>query len=197
MSDFFQLASGLEHQGQRPDTDALSELADYALDLLDRLSYQLKQLGINDKRDEVACLFVSVAAWFARRDAVLGNLAGTADGFANLINGSSEAGRLAQLGRLADEVLEAAADEIRMDQDRSDPWRPWRVLNLNAGIAATRALDPELMQATFDRMGRRLPYDMPGFFADGKRQMDSQDVPQAVRDVMTRFAEKWPDKSPH
>lgn len=197
LSDFFQLASGIEQEGQRPDSEVISELADYALDLLDRLSYQLKQLDIHDRRDDIACLFVSVAAWFAQRDAVLRNLDGTADGFANLINATSDATRLARLSRLADDVLEATADDIRIDEDRSNPWRPWRVLNLNAGIAATRALDPELMQATFDKLGRRLPYDMPGFFADGKRQMDSQDVPQAVREVMTRFAEKWPGKSPH
>ena len=53
------------------------------------------------------------------------------------------------------------------------------------------------MQSTFEKLGRRLPYDMPGFFADGKRQMDSQNVPQQVRHVMTRYAEKWPGKSPH
>jgi hypothetical protein len=94
-------------------------------------------------------------------------------------------------------VLEAAADELKLDQDRSNPWRPWRVLSLNSGVAATRSLDPQLMEATFEKMGRHLPYDMPGFFADGKRQMDAQDVPQGVRDVMTRYAEKWPDKSPH
>lgn len=197
LSDFFQLASGLEHAGQRPDTETVSELADYALDLLDRLSYQLRQLDIHDQRDNIACVFVSVAVWFARRDAVLRNLDGTADGFANLINGTSDRERLAEMSRLVDEVLSAASDELCLDENRGDPWRPWRVLNLNSGIAATRALDTELMQQTFDNMGRRLPYDMPGFFADGKRQMDSQDVPQGVRDLMTRYAEKWPGKSPH
>jgi hypothetical protein len=197
LSDFFQLASGLEHEGQRPDTETISELAHYALDLLDRLSYQLKQLEIHDQHDDLACVFVSVAVWFARRDAELRNLDGTADGFANLINGTSDPSRLATMSRLVDEVLSAASDEMAMDEDRSNPWRPWRVLNLNSGIAATRALDTALMRETFDALGRRLPYDMPGFFADGKRQMDSQEVPQAVRDLMSEYATRWPDKSPH
>jgi hypothetical protein len=197
LSDFFQLAAGLEHEGQQPDNEVMTELARYALDLLDRLSYQLRQLDIHDQRDAIACVFVSVAVWMARRNATLENLDGAADGFANLINSESDPNKLVRLSQMVDEVLEAASDELRIDQDRSNPWRPWRVLNLNAGIAATRALDTETMRTTFDKMGRRLPYDMPGFFADGKRQMGVQNVPQAVRDVMNQYADKWPDKSPH
>ncbi len=64
------------------------------------------------------------------------------------------------------------------------------------GVAATRSLDAQLMEDTFEKLGRRLPYDMPGF-CRRKEQMDAQDVPQEVRDVMTRYAEKWPDKSRH
>ena len=197
LSDFFQLASGIEHSGQNPDVETISELGDYGLDLLDRLSYQLRQLEIHDQSDNMACVFVSVAAWFARHDATLRNLDGTADGFARLINGTSESSTLATFSQLIDEVQEAASDELKRDEDKSNPWRPWRVLTLNSGIAATRALDPELMRTTFEKMGRRLPSDLPGFFADGKRQMDAQDVPQDVRDTMTHYAEKWPDKALH
>ena len=197
LSDFFQLAAGLEHDGQRPDTEAISELGHYALDLLDRLNYQLRQLDIHDQRDNLARAFVSLAVWFARRDAVIDNLDGTADGFANLVNGEKDEAELAKLSRMADELLEAAADDLKLDQDRSNPWRPWRVLNLNSGVAATRSLDAALMQNTFEKLARRLPYDMPGFFADGKRQMDAQNVPEEVRDVMNRYAEKWPNKSSH
>ena len=197
LSDFFQLASGLEHEGQQPGEEVMSELAHYALDLVDRLSYQLRQLDIHDQRDNLARVFVSLAVWFARHDAVLDNLGGTAEGFANLVNGENDQGELAALSRLIDEVLEGAAEQLKMDEDRSDTWRPWRVLNLNSGIAATRSLDTQLMEATFEKMGRRLPYDMPLFFADGRRKMDGQNVPQEVREVMDRYAEKWPAKSPH
>lgn len=197
LSDFFQLASGIEHEGQQPDTEAISELGNYALDLVDRLSYQLRQLDIHDQRENLARVFASLAVWFARRHAVLDNLDGAAESFASLVNGETEAHELEKLSQMMDEVLEAASDDMRMDEDRSNPWRPWRVLNLNSGVAATRSMDAQLMQSTFEKLGRRLPYDMPGFFADGKRQMDAQNVPQEVRDVMTQYAEKWPNKSPH
>ena len=31
---------------------------------------------------------------------------------------------------------------------------------------------------------------MPGFFADGQRQVSTQDVPQEVREMMNRYAEQ-------
>ena len=195
MSDFFDLASGLEQQEQQPDVASMTELAHYTLDLLDRLASQIWHLDIHDQRDNMARLFVSLAVWFARHNAKLENLQATADSFAILVNGENDSAELANLGRLIDEVLEAASDTITTDEDRSDPWRPWRVLNLNSGVAATRSLDTQLMQSIFEKMEHRMPYDQPGFFADGKRQMDSQDVPQEVRDVMNRYAEKWPFKS--
>jgi hypothetical protein len=197
MSDFFQLASALENGEQLEDRAAISELAHYALDLVDRLQAQLWYLDIHDQRDRLSRLFASLAVWFARQDAILDNLNGAADSFAILVNGENDATVLADMSRLMDEVLEAASNEIKMDEDRSDQFRPWRVLNLNSGVAATRSFDAKLMQETFEKMERRLPHDLPGFFADGKRQVQMQEVPENVREVMTQFADKWATQLPH
>jgi hypothetical protein len=197
MSDFFQLASALENGEQLEDSAAISELAHYALDLVDRLQAQLWYLDIHDLRDRLSRLFASLAVWFARQDAILDNLNGAADSFAILVNGENDAAVLADMCRLMNEVLEAASNEIKMDEDRSDQFRPWRVLNLNSGVAATRSFDAKLMQETFERMERRLPHDLPGFFADGKRQVQMQEVPENVREVMTQFADKWATQLPH
>lgn len=197
MSDFFQLASALENGQQLEDSAAISELAHYALELVDRLKAQLWYLDIHDQRDRLSRLFASLAVWFARQDAVLDNLNGAADSFAILVNGENDSAVLADMSRLMNEVLEAASNEIKMDEDRSDQFRPWRVLNLNSGVAATRSFDANLMQETFERMERRLPHDLPGFFADGKRQAQMQEVPEDVREVMTQFADKWATQLPH
>ncbi len=197
MSDFFQIASAVENGQQLEDDEAITELADYAIDLVDRLQSQLWYLDIHDQRDALSRLFASLAVWFARQHATLNNLNGAADSFAILVNGENDAATLASMSQMMDELLQAASDEIKMDQDRSDQFRPWRVLNLNAGVAATRSFDTQLMENTFENMGRRLSYDMPGFLADGKRQASTQQVPQEVVDILNRFAEKWPTPKPH
>ncbi|MFW2438268.1 MAG: hypothetical protein ACN4GR_02740 [Arenicellales bacterium] len=197
LSDFFQFAAALESDKSYMDSDDLSEFGSYGLDLLDRLDFLVRKLEIMDQRDNVSRVHSSLAVWLARHDATIDNLKGAADGFALLVNGLVEPQDLAEMCQIMDEVIEAASAKLQMDEDRSNEWRPWRIINLNSGIAATRSLDPELMERIFEKLGRRLPYDLPGFFADGKRQMIGQDVPEAVSAVMSRYAEKWSSKPPH
>jgi hypothetical protein len=197
LSDFYQISSIMESGNGVMDTDQVSEFAEYGLELLDRLAYQLRLMEIMDQRDKMAHIYASLAVWLVRRDAVLDNLEGIADGFAWIVNGLNDTSDLGEMCQLIEEVAKAASEKQQMDEDRSNPWRPWRVLNLNAGIAATRSRDPRLMERVFDNLGRRLPWDMPGFLADGKRQMMTQDVPEDVREVMDRYADKWPARPAH
>jgi hypothetical protein len=197
LSDFFEIATVIDQGGVVLDNEQLADFATHGLDLLDRLAYQLLVLEVMEHRQDMALIFASMGVWLARHDAVLTNLEGIADGFGYLTNGLQDQDALAEICHLMEEVAEAAADELRLDTDTSNPYRPWRVLNLNAGIAATRSLDPELMTQTFDNLGRRLPQDMPGFLADGRRQMMLQNVPEAVTEVMERYAERWPTAPAH
>jgi hypothetical protein len=197
LSDFFQIAGTLESGAARLEQEELDEFCAYGLDLLDRLGFLVRKVEIMDKRDTVARLFASMGVWVARRGATIDNLEGTADGFGMIVNATSRTDELRALCGLMEEVIAATSVRLQLDQDRGDAWRPWRVINLNAGIAATRSLDPDLMERTFEKMGRRLPYDMPGFLADGMRQAAFQNVPDAVRDVMRRHMERWPGNAPH
>lgn len=197
LSDFFQIAGALEQGAARLEQDELDEFCAYGLDLLDRLAFLVRKLEVMDKRDSVARMFASMGVWVARRGATIDNIEGTADGFGMIVNGTSSPEDLRALAGLMEEVVAAASTRLQLDEARGDAWRPWRVINLNMGIAATRSLDPALMERTFDNMGRRLPNDMSGFLADGMRQAMFQNVPDEVRALMRRYAEKWPAGAPH
>ncbi|MEJ2575608.1 MAG: hypothetical protein P8106_02700 [Gammaproteobacteria bacterium] len=197
LSDFFQVAGALEAGAARLEQDELDEFCAYGLDLLDRLAFLVRKTEIMDKREAVARMFASMGVWFARRGATIDNLEGTADGFGMIVNGTTGTDDLRALCGLMEEVTEAASMRLQLDEDLGNAWRPWRVINLNAGIAATRSLDPELMARTFENMGRRLPYDMPGFLADGMRQAALQNVPDAVLEVLRSYTEKWPANPSH
>lgn len=191
LSDFFQMASAIENSEDAVDAQDIAGVAEYALDLFDRVAFQLNELQITDQREHVSRLFATMSVWFARRGAELANLQGAADGFASLTNGLEEPADLTEMCLLMEEVVEAAAPAVVADADRSNPWRPWRVLNLNVGVAATRAMDPELMNRVFGNLVQRLPLDAPSFFADGRSQMDVQEVPEAVREVLRQYADKY------
>jgi hypothetical protein len=197
LSDFFQIAGALESGAAQLEQEELNEFCAYGLDLLDRLDFLVRKIEIMDKRDTVARMFASMGVWVARQGATIDNLQGTADGFGIIVNGTTETDDLRSLCEQMEEVIEAASVRLQLDEDRGDAWRPWRVINLNAGIAATRSLDPQLMERTFERMGRRLPYDISGFLADGMRRATIQNVPDAVRDVIREYMKKWPTKASH
>jgi hypothetical protein len=197
LSDFFQIAGALEAGAAVLEQDELDEFAAYGLDLLDRLAFLVRKLEIMDKRDTVARLFAAMGVWMARRGATIDNLEGTADGFGMIVNGTRSTEDLRALCAMMEEVIEAVSLRVQLDEDRGDAWRPWRVINLNAGIAATRSLDPDLMNATFEKMGRRLPDDMPGFLADGMRQAAVQNVPEAVTEVLRGHMARWPTGAAH
>jgi hypothetical protein len=197
LSDLFQITGALEIGAARLEQDELNEFCAYGLDLLDRLAFLVRKVEVMDKRDTVARMFASFGVWVARRGATIDNLEGTADGFGMIVNATQSTDQLRALCGLMEEVIEAASLRLQLDEERGNAWRPWRVINLNAGIAATRSLDPRLMEQTFERMGRRLPYDMPGFLADGLRQAAFQNVPDEVTAVIRRYMEKWPANAPH
>jgi hypothetical protein len=197
LSDFFQISGALEIGAARLEQEELNELCAYGLDLLDRLAFLVRKVEIMDKRDTAARMFASMGVWMARRGATIDNLEGAADGFGLIVNGTRSPDDLHALCELMEEVIEAASLRLQLEEDRGNAWRPWRVINLNAGIAATRSLDPKLMEQTFEKMGRRLPYDMPEFLADGIRQAAFQNVPEEVTNVIRSYMERWPANAPH
>jgi len=197
LSDFFQIAGALEAGAATLAEDERDEFCAYGLDLLDRLAFLVRKLEIMDKRDAVARMFASMGLWMARRGATIDNLEGTADGFGMIVNGTRSTDDLRALCEMMEEVIESASVSVRRDEDRGDARRPWRVINLNAGIAATRSLDPDLMHRTFEKMGQRLPEDMPDFLADGMRQAAVQNVPDAVTDVLSAHMARSPAGARH
>ena len=96
---------------------------------------------------------------------------------------------LGEICDAVDVIINAVAPQIKQDLDKSNPGRPWRVLNLNHGIVATRSHDPKRMEAVFEQLIYRLPDDAPGFFRDGMQQMDRIGYPEHVRKVMEKYYE--------
>lgn len=197
MSDFFEILAHVDNDDAYLSHEDLTDFGEYGLQLLDRLAWLNRRLELMDQREPLCRVYAGLALWLARRKVELENLEGVADGFAYVANGVEDQEQLKVLCRQMDEVAQMAADSVVKDQDQQNPWRPWRVLNLNIGIVATRSLDPKLMEQVFDELGRRLPKDMPGFIADGRRRMLGQNIPEAVQEVMDRYAERWPAGPAH
>lgn len=179
------------------DAQELSELGDYAQQLLGYLVSQASPLGLVDRLASLYRALASLSVWLARKGARFSDLEPVTNAFAALANQLHDTESLSRLCGLMGEVVDAAHPFIRQDQDRSNPGRPWRVLNLNRAIVATRSHDPALMDQVFRDLVSNLPEDAAGFFAEGMGQMEALNYPDPVRAVMQQYYNEWCNKTLH
>ena len=102
---------------------------------------------------------------------------------------------LADLAGVIKEVVDACDNEIRRDVEQTNMMRPWRILNLNYGIVATRSHNPELIEQAYDSLVKNLPQDARQFFKEGMQQMDIIDYPDEVCEVVERYNKMWGSES--
>ena len=173
------------------DTRDVTELGEYALSLLNDLGVWINRLGLDARRAALHGLTAGFALWVVRHGGALHTLEPVADALAQLANQTQDPGELKALCTAAGELIDGVAPAIKQDLDNVNPGRPWRVMNLNRGIMATRSEDPATMSEAFDTLVRNLPQDAGQFFAEGMRQMDAVGYPAPVRRVMETYYNQW------
>lgn len=182
-----------------PDVSAsdITELGDYGLSLIQDMSQWAAQLHQHETRGELDRLAVPIALWTARHGGYINTLEPVVNSLALLANSTQAPAELAELSRVMGEIIAAVAPSLRQDLERGNPGRPWRILNLNRGIVATRSHDPALMDLVFGELVHLLPDDASVFFKEGMQQMEALDYPPPVREVMANYYRKYTVKTLH
>ena len=165
----------------------LSQLGDYGLGLLAGLSEWAQLLELEELQVTLDELSIPIALWTARNIGSLQELRNVVDALSRIANQTQDPDFLAELSSIMDEIANAAAPSVKADEDKSHAGRPWRMLNLNHGIVATRSQDTSIMVSVFAQILLRLPEDAPNFFREGMEQMDIIDYPVHVREVMEKY----------
>lgn len=171
----------------------VTELGGYAFSLMER-ARRLLTPAAPAEAVELARATAAFTAWIVRRGGRIGDLGPVVDSLALLANRSPEPDELADLATLMLDTIVAAAPMHAQDPDSGIlgwPGRPWRLLHLNAGIAATRSRRPELMERAFALLEAHLPQDAAQFFQQGMRQLSLADYPESVRSVMKKYFDQW------
>ena len=191
LEQFFELSERIESEPEllkSTDTDfgSISELGDYGLQLLAGLEQWVDTAKPEDKsRIQISTL--SLAVWIHDHHGVVQQLENAVNALSQLANQANESEALTKLHRSAEKITNSASEMIKADIDKSEPGRPWRILNLNHGIIATRTHDINIMNTVFEQLIQRLPDDAANFFADGMKQMDIIGYPDHVKHVMEQF----------
>lgn len=177
------------------DEKEITEIGDYALELLEALVALAEEQTGEVSRDLMR-LSIPVSLWVARHGGRLNLISLAVNSLASYANELMEPHALAELAGIIEEIIQACSDEIRQDLEQGNPLRPWRVLNLNYGIVATRSHDPALIERAYDQLVQNLPGDARDFFREGMAQMDAIGYPQEVREVVERYHRLWGAEQP-
>ncbi|MCI0505488.1 MAG: hypothetical protein L0Z73_05195 [Gammaproteobacteria bacterium] len=167
--------------------DEISEVGNHGLQLLGTLSEWAQALELPYQKNQINAIMVMVALWIARRGGELSSIESVVNTLADIANSTTEPDALAELSYMMGELISAVSLETRFDFENSNHQHPWRVLNLNRGIIATRSHDTGLMEHAFEELIRNVPEDAEQFFKQGMQQMEALDYPDHVRAVMTRY----------
>ena len=98
---------------------------------------------------------------------------------------------MGELSCLMGAICGACSPAIKSDLEKANPGRPWRLLHLNRGIAATRSLRLELMEKAFEQLLKYLPEEAEAFFREGMSEMERLNYPGEVRDLMQRYFDRY------
>jgi len=172
----------------------ISKIGQYTLDLLEGMvAYVQNKTG--EQNRELIRLSVPVSLWVARHGGKLSQIDMLVNSLASYANEIVEPHELVQLASVIKEVIDACDDEIRRDVEQTNMMRPWRIVNLNYGIVATRSHQPELIEQAYDALVKNLPQDARQFFKEGMQQMDVIGYPDEVREVVERYNNMWGSES--
>jgi hypothetical protein len=177
-------------QGALPYDDP-SELGEHGINLVADLAGWAERLELPRVKFDIEKIAVGVALWVARHNGEIRELETVVNGFAASANSTSDEAGLRQLFHAALAVLAHVAPDIAADVDQTNPGRPWRVLNFNCAIIATRTQDAQLMRDAFDTLSRNLPQDAPAFFEEGLKQSEKPVYGPTVKNLMQEYFARW------
>ncbi len=168
----------------------ITEIADFALNLLDQVASGCASRGLQDEMLQLHRMSMPVVVWLEQNGGQLKKLDIVVNAIASYANTLQDTQQLEALAKFIRRVVRVTEASIREDRNDLDPMRPWRILNLNWGIVATRTHNTEVMEEVFEQLIKNIPNDVRQFFSEGLQQMDIVDYPQHVRETMQSFAEK-------
>jgi hypothetical protein len=171
--------------------DNISQIGEETINCLIALGAWAERLNLPQEKSMFEEIAFSVAHWVIRHQGEIRSLEVIVNTLATKANRTSDTAILTSLFHVMNDVIEHTSPEQKNDLDKSDPARPWRMLNFNFAIVATRTLNKDLMIRAFDTLGRNLPEDCPQFFEEGLKQSEKEVYGPEIKTMMAEYFKKW------
>ncbi len=178
--------------GPLPLEDAAGLASATIVDLA-HLEHDARNEGFTDASDALAHLTVGVGLWALRHELALANEAveHVTNALAALSNTAQGKPELSAIYGLMEAFIGHVQTQLGADPDRSDPRRPWRLLNVNLAITAVRTEDPVLIERAFDALDAALPHERALFYAEALSIALNPRIAPAVREAIENRHKRW------
>lgn len=193
INQYFNIQDKLEEQphGQLLNREEISQLGEQTINCLADLADWAILLELKQEALILEEIILNITHWIIRNRGEIRSIEAIVNLLADKANRTNDKSLLTSIFHVIADVIEHTAAEIKKDSDKADLHRPWRMLNFNYAIVATRIASREMMVKAFDSLGRNLPEECPGFFEEGLKQSVKPVYGPEVKEIMTEYFKKW------
>ena len=194
VADFLPLMPSLDEQygpdGELPLTDATAAV-DEALRCLTELETWLDRLDLSGQRETLHQLQIGIGYWVMCHQLSIYAAEPLVNALAARSNDAVTRQETAAIYALMQGFVQHLAPQLEADLERSNPERPWRLLNLNFAITAIRTGDAAMMRYAFDTLNAHLPDERAGFYEEALALASQPGFPLDTRAVIEAEYAHW------
>ena len=169
--------------GQLPIDDVI-EAADEAIRAAADIQNQLPRLNLTDALPTLDAIAIGVGLWCMRHEVTIYAPEPIVNALARHANSATSTQETAATFALMQGFVLHLAPQLKSDLERSNPERPWRMLNINFAIVAIRTADVAMMRYAFDQLNLSLPDECAGFYAEAFTLASQPGFPAEIRSLI-------------
>lgn len=170
VGEFIGLMKRLDTQygadGAVNDLADIDDATDQALRCIVELQVWLERLQLKAFTADLQVVTLGVGVWAMRHDVGLLTLEPIVAALAERANATDTRQDTAAIFALMQGFVNYLTPAWHADLERSNPQRPWRLLNLNLAITSVRSGDAAMMRYAFDALNANLPDESRGFYEE-------------------------------
>ncbi len=171
--------------GQSINIEEISFESEKVLLCLEKLFFSTKELLERDYL--ISLLALSLGYWTSSQKAKLHEIGLIVNSIASFANATQKPQRLKQLYKYSTAIIASADAAIKADSDKLDAVRPWRLLNFNHCIVATRSCDTKLIKMAYAQLLEYLPEEGDFFFQLALQRVQQDHYPSDIRLLVENY----------
>jgi hypothetical protein len=194
VSDFLSVMKEIDQEygcDQLLPLEDAAEATDQALRCLAELESWLQRLDLVPRRSDLHAIVLGIGFWAMRHECQILSAEPIVNALAERANAAASRQEVAAVYGMMQGFIEMFQPALGADLERSNPQRPWRLLNLNFAISGIRSGDEMLMRFAFAKLNENLPDERAGFYAEAQQLAEQAGLPEAVQAVVRGEFLKW------